>query len=244
MSALAIAQNVAASVGFQPPDTLAQSADPNASLMRVLLNRGCQVLAGKRGPFGECWPELTREGVLTTVDGQEWYAVPQGFVSLIDGTMWDRQQYREAAGSLTPQEWARVKGGLVGTTALTPRYRVAFDVDGNRRAIRLDPVPAATGETLAFEYLSRYWARASEASAVALDEITADSHVPVFPRHLVELDLEWRVRKAQGLAYRTDIAEFEVERDRLFGQYVGQRDIMMGHQPTGLPVNIPEGSWS
>ena len=53
---------------------------------------------------------------------------------------------------------------------------------------------------------------------IALAEVSEDGHIPVFPAHLVELDLEWRVRKSQGLNYRTDIAEFEMERDRLFAQ--------------------------
>ena len=43
----------------------------------------------------------------------------------------------------------------------------------------------------------------------------------------MELDLEWRVRKSQGLNYRTDIAEFEMERDRLFAQSGGLKDVYM-----------------
>ena len=55
---LEIAKNVAASIGFQPPDTLRSNQDPNSRLLLSLINRGGRVLASKRGPFGESWVEL------------------------------------------------------------------------------------------------------------------------------------------------------------------------------------------
>ena len=82
-TAISIARNVAASAGFAPPSSLVGTTDDNARILLALLNRGCQILAAKRGPFGESWPELTREHVITTQEGIEWYALPQGFVNLI-----------------------------------------------------------------------------------------------------------------------------------------------------------------
>ena len=173
------------------------------------------MLASKRGAFGESWAELTREAVITTVEGQQDYALPQGFSNLITDTPWDRSTFREAPGPLTPQQYQRLKGGLIDTVALTPRYRLALSEDTHTVRFRLDPVPAGE-EEIAFEYLSKFWARESESSPISLERIVNDSDRPVFPSYLVELDLEWRVRKSQGLNYRTDIAEFEMERDRLF----------------------------
>ena len=163
--------------------------------------------------FGESWAELTREAVITTIAGQRDYALPQGFAGLITDTAWDRSTYRQAPGPLTPQQYQRLQGGLIDTIALTPRYRLALSEDTNTVRFRLDPVPAGEDD-ISFEYLSKFWARESEASPISLDRITDDSQRPVFPSHLVELDLEWRVRKSQGLNYRTDIAEFDMERDR------------------------------
>ena len=60
----------------------------------------------------------------------------------------------------------------------------------------------------------------------------------------MELDLEWRVRKSQGLNYRTDIAEFEMERDRLFSQSGGLKDVYMApHDEDTLGVNLPESGF-
>ena len=240
---LEIAKNVAASIGFQPPDTLRSNQDPNSRLLLSLLNRGGRVLAAKRGPFGESWVELTREHITETVAGQADYALPEGFAGLITDTVWDRSTYREAPGPLTPQQWQRLRGGLLDTVALTPRYRVALNEDLGTVRLRLDPVPSGD-ERIAFEYLSQFWARESPSSPIALDEVSEDGHIPVFPAHLVELDLEWRVRKSQGLNYRTDIAEFEMERDRLFSQSGGLKDVYMApHNEDTLGVNIPESGF-
>ena len=130
MTALEIAQNVAASIGFGIPSTLRSNAEPNARLMLTLLTRGCQVMASKRGGFGESWAELTREEIITTIAGQRDYALPQGFSNIITGTAWDRSTYRRAPGPLTPQQTQRLEGGLIDTVlALTPRYRVALSED-------------------------------------------------------------------------------------------------------------------
>ena len=242
MSAITIARTVAASVGIDEPSTLTGGGTgPNPML--TLLNRACRILAKKRGPFGESWPELTREFSLSTEAGTEYYALPQDFANLITDTAWDRSTYRQAQGPMTPQEWAEIKGGLIGSTSLTPRYRLAFDRDANRLAVRLDPVPAEDSEQIAFEYLSRYWGRESAGAAITLEKMSADAHEPVFPEYLVELDLEWRVRKAQGLDYRTDIAEFEMERDRAFAQAVGHRRVNIARRRRRFGPNIPEGDW-
>ena len=243
MTALEIAQNVAANIGFEVPSTLRSNLASNARLMLSLLNRGGQVMASKRGPFGESWAELTREAVITTIAGQRDYPLPQGFASLITDTAWDRSTYRQAPGPLTPQQYQRLQGGLIETVYLTPRYRLALSEDTQTVRFRLDPVPAGEDE-IAFEYLSKFWAREKASSPISLDRITEDSHVPVFPSHLVELDLEWRVRKSQGLNYRTDIAEFEMERDRLFSQSTGLKDVYMTNTEDTLGSgNIPESGF-
>ena len=237
---LEIAKNVAASIGFQPPDTLRSNQDPNSRLLLSLINLGCGRMASKRGPFGASWIELTRQHITETVAGQADYALPEGFAGLITDSVWDRSTYREAPGPLTPQQWQRLKGGLIDTVALTPRYRVALNEDTGTVRLRLDPVPSGD-EQIAFEYLSLFWARASVGSPIALDEVSEDGHIPVFPSDVVQLDLTWRVRKSQGLNYLADVAEFEIERDREFAQSGGLKDVYMAphYEDTLGGLNVP-----
>ena len=234
----------AAMIGFGVPSTLNVSNDPTAPLMLALLNRSGRVLAAKRGPFGESWPELVREYIIHTVAGVRDYALPQDFANLITESVWDRSTYREAPGPLTPQEYQRLQGGLLDTVALTPRYRIALNEDTSTVGLAFDPIPSGA-EEIAFEYISTSWARESASSPIALNRLTRDSHLPVFPDHLMELDLEWRVRKAQGLNYRSDIAEFEMERDRLFSQKIGLRDVYMApqHEDILRDGNVPESGF-
>ena len=53
------------------------------------------------------------------------------------------------------------------------------------------------------------------------------------------------MRKAQGLQYRADIAEFELERDRLFAQSGGLRTVYMApvSEDSLREGNIPEGGF-
>ena len=243
-TAIEIARNVAINIGFEPPDSLKSRQNRASRRLLSLLNRGCKILASKRGAFGQSWPELGRVHVFTTTPGQADYPLPEGYASLINKTVWDRDTYYPLIGPLTPQEFQRIKGGLLESVTLTPRYRLQLSEETQTVRFTLDPIPNGT-EEIAFEYLSRFWARASAASPIALDRVTEDVHIPVFPDHLVELDLEWQMRKAQGLSYQTDIAVFEMERDRLFAQSGGTRNIQMGGSVGRAlgGVNIPESGF-
>ena len=93
--------------------------------------------------------------------------------------------------------------------------------------------------------MSRFWGRESEGGAISLDRITEDNHSPVFPAHVVELDLEWRVRKSQGLSYGEVLAEFELQRDRSFSQAIQKRNVNLSPRSESRlrAPNIPEGRW-
>lgn len=245
-TALSICRNVASIVGINPPATIRGNAGNDAAVLLALLNRSGQVLASKRGPFGEGWAELTREYIVETVAGQDSYALPEGFSNILTDSAWDRDTYREAPGPLTPQQYQRLQGGLIDTVALTPRWRIAFNPDSNTRQFRIDPVPADSGERIAFEYVSSFWLRDSVDAPISRDRIALDDQIPVFPAFLMELDLTWRMKNARGLDYRAEIAEFELERDRQFVQNIGPRNVTLfpqAEEDVFLGANVPESGF-
>ena len=245
-TALQIAQRVADAIGIEQLASLETAGEENPRRMLTLLNRGGQVLASKRGSFGEGWPELTREHVFTTIADQPGYSLPQGFSELINDSVWDRDTYRQAPGPLSPQQWQAIKGGLIESVALTPRYRLKLNENTSIVQFFIDPTPTVSGERLAFEYMSVNWVRPSLTSAISQSRVVKNTDIPVFPEHLVEIDLEWRTRKSVGLNYSTDLAEFEMERDRLFAQSVGKRTIHMGERYGDgrlLGLNVPESGF-
>ena len=242
-SALTIAAEVAAGIGFRSPATLVGQTDQNARLILSSMNRGGRSLARRRGPFGQSWPELTREWTIRTVRNQEWYALPADFVNLINSTAWDRDREWRALGPLSPQEWQQLKGDRIDTIGLTKRFRINYDPNTHLRALQIDPTPAASGEEVVLEYVSSYWLRAGVGRPLTGAKVTADSDIPIFPSDILELDTIWRVKKSQGLDYGADLGEFEAERDKAFAQLAGLEDIDLsggsGTDPYDV-LNTPE----
>ena len=225
-SVLQIAQAVTDVVGMQQLATLVGNQSPHARAMRTLLNWGGQSLARERNAWGGTWSVLTREWVFNTVPGQEEYALPIGFVSPIDGSIWDRSQYREARGTLSPQEWQERKSGLIASLAITTNFRFRRDTRGTGRSIWLDPVPEDT-KTLVIEYTSDQWV-ISQNNQNSYSEIQDDTDQVLFDPDLIEIDLTWRIKQSRGLSFGAELAEFELKRDRRMADDAGPADIRIG----------------
>ena len=242
--ALTICQNAASLAGIDEPSFLIGNPDPLARGFRVSFDHAGKALARMKNGWGGTWSHLQREFILTTVAQQETYALPGDWLGLVDGTVWDRSTYTDARGALSPQEWQTVRSGLVGSTGLTPRYRIRGGT-GRGRIIALDPVPGDGGETLVLEYLSSHWIH-DEGRVETRDGIEADSDEPVFDSDLMELDVEWRVRKSRGLPFAGELGEFEMERDKRFGLDTNARVIDLGGRSAFARYqypNVPESGF-
>ena len=223
---LTIAREVASVVGMKDISSLVGNNEPHARSMLTLLNRGGRILAQKRGPSGQGWVVLTREFVFTTQAGEDEYQLPEDYQELVDGTIWDRNSYREARGPLSPREWQSIKSGLIETTSITPNFRLRRSRQGTGRSFFIDPVPSSS-ETLVIEYTSNHWLTNSTGDTFR-SKIVADTDEPLFDDDLVTLDLEWRFKQSRGLSFAAELAEFEIERDRRFGKDPGPRKIYLG----------------
>lgn len=112
---------------------------------------------GRSLRLGHTWDELVREHTLTTAADQAYYDLPGDFDSSMTATFWDRSNYWELDGPVTPAEWQFRKSGISQTY---PRKQFRFQgVEGNQ--IRFHPTPTASnaGETIVFEYQSKNWLR-------------------------------------------------------------------------------------
>ena len=240
MTALEIANDTMLSLGLDEVDTLIGGSSEGKSL-RVHLNRGGQALLSMRGAFGQGWPSATRRYEFTGVSGQSFYPLPADFISLVPGTMWDVTDGWEAHGPLTPYENTVVRDGISGGITVGTLYRQS-EQDG-QIGLTIYPEPTA-GQEFGLEYVSRLWVRESEGSTPTLSKVARDTQVPIFPEHLVSLDLSWRYQKQLGEDFELLLAEFELERDRQFGQVLPMRTIRLGgEEPTyeelaGPPVVI------
>ena len=235
-----IARDVGDVIGIKRVTSLVGNSEPHARAMLVLLDQGGKNLTKLRNTWGASWAVLTREHTFTTVAAQEEYAFPEDFTAFVDGTVWDRSSYREARGVFSPQEWQQVKSGLIETSGIAPNYRIRRGASGRGRSLYLDPIPGG-GEILVYEYVSRSWV--VDAAGTSFGErIAVDTDEPLFDDDLVRMDLVWRFKQSRGLSFATELAEFEIERDRRLAEDAGTRKLEVGRSSPfvdDLGVNIP-----
>ncbi len=229
MTALEIAQSAAAIVGVEEPSHLKNNPDAHARAFWALLNRAGKTLAKMRNAWGGGWAILEKEHGFTTVAGQAAYPLPEDFGALLQRSLWDRGSAVELMGPLAPREWQALKSGLITASAPALLYRIRPDGSGAKRSFHLEPTPRA-GHEIAFEYLSDRWVVSADGSARRA-AFVEDSDAPLFDDDLVEMDLVWRFKQTRGLAFATELAEFEIERDRRLATDTGARDVRLARRP-------------
>lgn len=170
-------------LGLTEPSNVFETTDPNAIQLRGLLTRAGQRLLGKYD-----WQFLLKEWLLTTVDGERQYALPEDLDRFIQDSSWNRTTRLPAIGSLSEQEWQMLMARQLQGTTFTMLYRVR---DGY---VELYNTPS-TVQTIALPYVGRGWVRRADDSLS--DFTSADDDVILYDRQLIEsaLRLEWDIEK-------------------------------------------------
>lgn len=224
MSLLTICQGAARGVTAIPPTIINRDDDTARTLLQCAQDEG-EALARRAHPLG-AWVALTKEHTFTTTADTAEYDLPADFARLIDGTIWDRAQYMEMRGPLTPWEWQEVKSSVLGSSvAVTRRYRIrnvgASSTTPGTVKFTIDPTPSASGEALVFEYASKHWCKS--AAGAGQTEWAADSDLGVLDEYLVRLGVKWRLLRALGMAYGEERDEYDRECDQAIARDGGGR---------------------
>lgn len=222
-------------LSLTPPTVLFTSTDRNVRQFKALLLEGAEALS-KCGEPG--WQALQRQHTFVTVAQAEQTntPIPDDLRSFVPDTFFNSTTNREVSGPLTPQQYQRAQ---VWPQLVAP-YLCYRERDGD---FLIDPIPPA-GETIAYEYISSYWAKSSAGAAKAA--FTADEDTTYLDEELLKLDLRWRWKEAKGLDYGEDMATFEREKEKALGKDGGSEALNQGGQVGPDPywrANIPEGSW-
>lgn len=240
MTLLTIVECAADIIGVPRPSAVITSTDQTVRTMLALLNREGQNLAKLRNLWGGGWTILEREHTFTTTASTAEYAFPSDFAELIGDTAWDRDDFFEMRGPLSPQEWQAIKSGLSASPALRRRFRIKRSASTATRQFFVDPTPEATGETLVFEYLSNAWLTDSGGTTLRT-AFAADDDVGLLDEDLLEMGLVWRFKQAKGLGFAAELAEYEIERDRRIANDPGSTKIFVARKKFKLPpANVPE----
>lgn len=235
MTALSIAQAVAGRIGINIPTVLFTSTDGNVQQLRELLIESAEALS-KRGDPG--WQSLQAEWAFVTVNQFEQTntPLPPDLRAIIPDSAFNRTTNRKVAGPLTPQQYQQGQ--------IWPQLAAPYLTYRERGGLMLmEPAPPA-GQTIAYEYISSYWAKSS--ANVAKATFTSDDDGTYLDEELLKLDVRWRWKAAKGLDYGEDMETAEREIMKALGRDGGAGALDLNGTPLNLPpwrYNVPEGNW-
>jgi hypothetical protein len=230
MSLLTIVQSVAGRLSLPVPSTVVGSSDKQVVQLLALANEEGIALAG-RYP----WQALVVEQTFTTqASPAQSAALPADFDRFIANSFFNRSTRRPIAGPITPRQWQWIQAQPVYSTAcLAFRERTG--------QFLIAPTPPA-GETIAYEYISRNWAKSSGGAAQAA--FLADGDTALLAEELIGLGLRWRFLRAKGLDYAEEMASYERELEQTAARDGGATALSIAPRPLDQArVNLPDGSF-
>lgn len=147
------------------------------------------------------WQKLTKEHTFTTTASAVQLtasAIPTDFDRMINESMFNRTTRRKFWGPLTPEQWQQTQSSL--TTLVDPAYRIRGGT------ILTHPIPAS-GDTIAYEYISKN--KALSSGGTAQETWQADTDTCLFPEPIVTLGVVWRYRRGKGYPFSNEMEEYE-----------------------------------
>lgn len=151
------------------------------------LNNG---VSGTTGPTGTVLNGIETDGTVTWQNTglANSYPLPAGFSNMLDQTGWNRTTRLPLGNPVSAQQWQYLKGRQQGVV-----FNVLFRPDDD--TIKLYPDTDTAGlQTIAFEYISRYWVSTVGSQEVANADLTSAQTDVVFFDPLLatrRLKLDW-----------------------------------------------------
>lgn len=141
------------------------------------------------------WQELQKEYNFSSVASQEGYNLPSDFDRMINDTFWNKTQYLNLIGPVTPEKWRILKDTVVAGTTIQNYFRI------RNNQVLIHSVPTVV-ENYVFEYISKNIVK----SATNVEQTTflADTDIPIIDEYIVRLDATWRWLKMNGRPYAED----------------------------------------
>ena len=151
------------------------------------------------------------------------YAMPSDFEYFVQKTFWDGAMRWELLGPISAQEKNILRYGVAVSG---PRRR--FYVRENRMFI--DPVPATTNESLAFDYFSNAWCKS--AAGAYQNKWQADDDTFVLDDDCFIQGMKWRFLRAKGMDYGQEKTDYDAECMRVLARDGGNRALPLGRRDT------------
>ncbi|MBY5442107.1 hypothetical protein HFO93_01115 [Rhizobium leguminosarum] len=226
MSLLTIIQNVCAEISIDPPTAVMSSADPQIAQLRILSFR-----AGRDLQRNHDWSALvvirdfTATGAIPepAEPPADWDRFPD------NSKIWNTSRLWQLNGPVEPQTWER--NTILNSNPVPQIWRML----GGKLAI----YPNDAGETLRYEYVSNAWVALNGGPSYAATWVN-DTDTARFPEELVELSTIWRWKRAKGLDYGEEMANFERAKESAIGSDRAAAPVDLSLPNRG---QVPENYW-
>ncbi len=196
MTALSIVQDIAQGLRFPRPAIALTSQDLKVQLIVAAMQE-----AGKQTMERHDWQALIVQHTVATIAAEvQTSALPSDYDRLVYGTdIWNRSTNQKYTGPTDPGEWGYFKSAAV-TAGVPGWWRIIAD------KLNIFPAPSA-GQTLAFEYVSKNWAK--KADGTDQDKFLLDTDLPRIPERQIILGGVWIYKYKAGLDYGEDLSTYE-----------------------------------
>lgn len=219
MSLLRICRAVFAETGWPVLGSIASNSNATAQQAFALANSELAALSELYD-----WPHLEEEFNFTTIPGQAWYAFPADFRKVSVGSVFDKSEYYQIKGSLSITHWFAQKYALLGNLSRM-KFRVKY-VNGVA-GFEVTPTPESANDMVALYYGTNY-ALTGDIPPVPKEYYELDTDVSRIPERLIMLGLRWRFRRAKGLDFSAELAEYNLTVGQQFGARIASADIKVG----------------
>jgi hypothetical protein len=233
----AIVNAVASEVGLTPATNPFVSTDPAfQQLCNILSSAGRELFAMNE------WQVLNKKYTVTTQVGDSGnYTLPADYGYIIDQTGWNPTNRLPLGGPLTPQNWEY----LVSTGLATSTIYVSFKLDQGQ--FQILPQPPPVGQTITFEYVSRWWVAVTAAPTVpAQDTVQLSTDVVLYEPILIQKLLKLRFLEAKGFDTTSAANQFI----NMFNSFTGKDEAAQTLNMSRMRVfpylgwrNIPETNY-
>ena len=235
MTVLSIIQNAADRISLtdsQVSSVIGSSNKTVRALYQAFLEEGADLLT-EDPP----WAEMITEYTFDTVAGQENYPFPPQFDRILNNTVWDRNQFWQVRGGLTPQQWQMIRSGLYQTARLSSNFRIKRAPDGIGKEFFLDPVPESV-RTLVYEAVFKGWITDGGNTYETPQD---DTNEVIFDDELMTLGVVWRYKQERSLPYQTNLVKYAERRNKLIAQNKSPTILTLNEQRWYLPIgNVPD----
>jgi hypothetical protein len=230
LSLLSIIADATDLLSLPRPTEVATSTDQQVRQLFALANEEGRELAGSFD-----WQVLREQHTFVTAGtAVQTSAVPGDWDRFISNSFFNRTTQRTVLGPITPQQWQSIQ-------AQPQLNRVFLAFIQRHGQFLITPVPTPN-ETIAYEYVTKNWAKSS--GGVPQDRFIIDSDESYLDEWLITLGVRWRFLKSKGLEYAQDLQTYNFELSQKQARDGGNTELSTtGSDGYILSPNVPQGGF-